>query len=46
MDTIVYVIIGLAAVLGAIGATYRIRARQRLKGKLDRIIELLERRPS
>jgi len=46
MDTVVYVIIGLVAVLGALVGTYRLRYRQRLEAKVDRIIDLLERRPS
>jgi hypothetical protein len=45
MIAIVYLIIAAAAVLGALAAIYRMRARQRLEAKLDHIIELLERRP-
>jgi hypothetical protein len=46
MEIILYAIIGLAAVVGAAGATYRIRSWRRIEAKLDRIIALLERRPS
>jgi hypothetical protein len=46
MDNVVYVIVGVAAVLGALSGIYRLRYRQRVEAKLDRIIDLLERGPS